>query len=265
MHDRRLRQRRTMIGAIALGSTLVFAVATITPAGALQHSHRRNHRHQIPHTSSQPGQLEAARTRRTISQNWSGYVASGGRFTDVSGSWTVPSVDCSSTPNGVVALWVGIDGAGSKTVEQTGTFSACDQGSASYAAWYEAFPAASIILPNPVRPGDNMSATVKNTGPQTFTLVLTNNSQGWTSTNNIQVRGRLVSAEAIVEAPSLHGQIVPLANFGTTGFSNVTANGAPLSAARSVVPVTMATLTGLVKAAPSALSGGDFSVSWRHA
>ncbi|MBV8958604.1 MAG: hypothetical protein JOZ37_13500 [Actinobacteria bacterium] len=254
-----------MTGAVALGAAVLVAVSGVVPAGALQHRHHRNHRHETPHTSSQPGDLKAARTRKTISQNWSGYVASGGRFTTVSGSWTVPAVNCSSTPNGVVALWVGIDGAGSKTVEQTGTFSACDQGSASYAAWYEAFPASSIILPNPVGPGDNMSATVTNTGPNTFSLVLTNNSRGWTSTNNIQVRGRLASAEAIVEAPSLHGQIVPLADFGSTGFSNVTVNGAPLSSTRGLQPVTMASLGGVVKAVPSVLSGGSFSVSWRHA
>ena len=264
MQHRRLRPRRTTTGLTALAAAVLVAVATVHPADALQHSHRRNHHPQALHASSQPGLLEMRRTRKTISQNWSGYVATGGNFTSVSGSWTVPPVDCSSTPNGVAAMWVGIDGAGSKTVEQTGTFSGCDGGSPQYAAWYEAFPASSVLLSQPVGPGDTMTATVTNTGPSAFALVLTNNSRGWTSTNNIQVRGRLASAEAIAEAPSVHGQIVPLANFGTVGFSNVTANGSPLSAARQVVPVTMQSLTGVVKAVPSGLSGGSFSVSWRH-
>jgi len=265
MHHRRLRQRWITIGAVALGAATVVAVMSTGSADALHHSHRHTHHHQGVHASSQPGLLQAARTRKTISQNWSGFVASGGKFTSVSGSWTVPAVDCSSTPNGVAAMWVGIDGAGSKTVEQTGTFSACDQGNTQYAAWYEAFPASSILLPNPVGPGDTMTATVTNTAPNTFSLVLTNNSRNWTSTNVIQVRGRLASAEAIAEAPSVHGQIVPLANFGTVSFSNVTVNGSPLSSARQVMPVTMQSLTGVVKSVPSALSGGSFSVSWRHA
>ena len=264
MDERRLRHRLTMIGATALGAAVLVAVTAVAPAGAAQHRHHRDHRHEFPHTSSQPGDLKAARTRKTISQNWSGYVASGGRFTSVSGSWTVPSVNCSSTPNGVAAMWVGLDGAGSKTVEQTGTFSACDQGTASYSAWYEAFPASSILLPQPVGPGDTMTASVTNVAPNSFSLVLTNNSRGWTSTNNVQVRGRLVSAEAIAEAPSLHGQTVPLADFGTVSFSNVTVNGSPLASIGKAVPVTMASLSGVTKAVPSTLAGGNFSVTWRH-
>jgi hypothetical protein len=264
MHHRRLRQRWITIGPVALGAAVLVAVSSTGSAGALHHSHRRDHHHQAVHASSQPGLLEASRTKKTISQNWSGFVANGGKFTSVSGSWTVPTVDCSSTPDGVVALWVGLDGAGSRTVEQTGTFSACQQGSASYAAWYEAFPAASILLSNPVGPGDTMSASVTSVGSNTFTLVLTDNSRGWTSTNNIQVRGRLASAEAIVEAPSVHGQIVPLANFGTAGFNNVVVNGSALAAVHPT-PVTMATLSGVIKAVPGPVSGGSFSVAWHHA
>jgi hypothetical protein len=161
-------------------------------------------------------------------------------------------------------MWVGLDGAGSHTVEQTGTFSQCDHGTPSYAAWYEAFPAPSVILPEPVAPGDTMTATVTNTGPQTFDLVLTNQSRGWTSTNPIRVSGRLASAEAIAEAPSLMGQLLPLANFGSVGFSGVTVNGAPLAAARPFA-VTMVSAGGITKAVPSPLSSGSFSVGWRHA
>jgi hypothetical protein len=160
-------------------------------------------------------------------------------------------------------MWLGLDGAGSHTVEQTGTFSACDSGVAQYAAWYEAFPASSILLPDPVAPGDRMTATVTNTSPQLFQLVLSDQSKGWTETNNVRVNGRLVSAEAIAEAPSVLGQVVPLANFGTASFNNVTVNGAPL-AASAPVAVTMASPGGVVKAVPGALSGGDFSVGWRH-
>jgi hypothetical protein len=248
-----MRHGRT-ITAVALAVLMAGLFALEAPSSAAtRHTHLRNH-HARLHFDSHPGPLTAAKSK-VVSQNWSGYVARGGKFTTVSGSWTVPNVDCSSTPTGVVALWVGLDGSGSHTVEQTGTFSACDHGAVQYAAWYEAFPAPSVTLPNPVGAGDSMSATVTNTGPQTFQLVLTNNSQGWTSTNNIQVRGRLASAEAIVEAPSLHGEIVPLANFGSTGFSNVTANGNPLGSAKPI-PITMASSGGVVKAAPGPIGGG---------
>jgi hypothetical protein len=268
MRKRRITQRRNPIIAVALLALLAMVVGSMSPAGAaLRHSHRRTHRHHMPHADSQPGvtqpEIDAARTKKT-SQNWSGYVASGGKFTSISGSWTVPSVNCSSTPDGVAAMWVGIDGAGSRTVEQTGTFSLCDHGTASYAAWYEAFPAPSVMLPDPVGAGDVISATVTNTSPQMFQLVLTNQSRGWTSTNTVRVNGRLASAEAIAEAPSVQGQITPLADFGTVGFSNVAVNGAPLSSSRAI-PVTMASPAGVVKAVPGGLSGGSFSVTWRHA
>src|SRR5438067_6974472 len=45
----------------------------------------------------------------TTSQNWSGYAATGGTFTSVSGTWIVPSV--SVTTAGADATWVGIGGA----------------------------------------------------------------------------------------------------------------------------------------------------------
>jgi hypothetical protein len=255
--------RRTitvMVLAMSVGGLLALG----DPAGALVgHTHSRTH-HPHLHASSQPA-LDAGRgQRRPTSQNWAGYVAQGGKFTSIRGSWTVPAVDCTSTPTGVVAMWVGIDGAGSHTVEQTGTFSACEHGAPSYAAWYEAFPASSTIIANPVGPGDTMTATVTNTGPQTFNLVLTDNTRGWTSSNPIKVRGRLVSAEAIAEAPSVLGQIVPLANFGSVAFHDVTVNGGPFTTA-GAQPVTMATLSGVVKASPGPLSGGSFEVNWRHA
>lgn len=255
---------RRIIAALAAAVFTMTTVALTAPAGAARdHTHHRNHRR--PHGSSAPAALTAGRTGKTTSQNWSGYVARNGTFTSISGSWTVPAVDCSSTPNGVAAMWVGLDGAGSHTVEQTGTFSICDGGVASYGAWFEAFPASSVRISNTVAAGDGMTATVTNTAPQAFDLVLTNKTRGWTSTNPITVRGRLASAEAVAEAPSLQQQIQPLANFGTVSFSNVTVNGAPID---NVAPqaITMAALGGrITKAVPGPLAGGSFSVSWRHA
>src|SRR5712691_1616461 len=51
---------------------------------------------------SQPGTPAVAASR---SGNWSGYVASGGTFTSVSGSWIVPQVSAGSA--GADATWVG--------------------------------------------------------------------------------------------------------------------------------------------------------------
>ena len=62
------------------------------------------------------------------SRNWSGYAASGTTFTDVKGSWTQPTADCSSVKHRkvtIAAFWSGLDGYNSRTVEQTGTEADC--------------------------------------------------------------------------------------------------------------------------------------------
>jgi hypothetical protein len=43
-------------------------------------------------------------------------------------------------------------------------------------------------------------------------------------------KARLASAEAIAEAPSGSGGVLPLTNFGTVSFSAVTVNGQPIGA-----------------------------------
>src|SRR5580704_9918548 len=41
------------------------------------------------------------------SENWSGYAVTGSNFTFAKGSWHVPEVDCTKTPNTYSAFWVG--------------------------------------------------------------------------------------------------------------------------------------------------------------
>ncbi len=44
------------------------------------------------------------------STNWSGYAVTGSSFTQAKASWTVPTVNCSTTPNTYSSFWVGLDG-----------------------------------------------------------------------------------------------------------------------------------------------------------
>src|SRR5438309_1000367 len=57
---------------------------------------------------------------RNTSHNWSGYAATGGTYTSVSGTWTVPQFNADSQP-GVDAAWVGIGGVRSRDLIQAGT------------------------------------------------------------------------------------------------------------------------------------------------
>jgi hypothetical protein len=131
----------------------------------------------IPATAHQthPMQFHKVRQDGTVeSTNWSGYAVTGSSFTSAKGSWIVPSVNCSKTPNTYSAFWVGIDGYSSDSVEQTGTISQCDGTTAQYYAWYEFYPNPSYEITSvPVSPGNVISASVTYSDSK-FTTTITN-------------------------------------------------------------------------------------------
>jgi hypothetical protein len=204
------------------------------------------------------------RTNST-STNWSGYAVTGSRFTSVSASWTQPTAKCSGTAYS--SFWVGLDGDTSGTVEQTGTDADCSGSTPQYYAWYEMYPKFPVNYSNTVRPGDLMSASVTTNGSGSFTLTISDSTQGWTKTTTARLkRASLASAEVIAEAPSSSGGVLPLANFGTVGFSGARANGSLLtSSTPGIDAITMVTSSGTVKAQPGSISNGSFSVTWKHA
>src|SRR2546427_4217339 len=69
----------------------------------------------ISPTVTQPGTPASV---TSSSSNWSGYAASGGTFTSVTATWTVPTV--SATSPGADATWVGIGGLESQDLIQAG-------------------------------------------------------------------------------------------------------------------------------------------------
>jgi hypothetical protein len=155
------------------------------------------------------------------STNWSGYAVTGTAFTKALGSWTVPTADCTKTPNTYAAFWVGIDGWTSDSVEQTGTDSDCDGSTPSYYAWYEFYPNPSYLVSSvTVAPGDEMSASVTYSGSE-FTIKITNETTGKSYSKSAKVSSaKRTSAEWIAEAPCCTnaGGILPLTDFGTVDF-----------------------------------------------
>ena len=123
-------------------------------------------------------------TYNTNGYNWGGYAATGSGFTSVSATWTEPSATCNST-NDLYAPWVGIDGYGSSSVEQTGVATDCSSGSPVDQAWYEMYPAAPVYLSSssyPVRRGDVINASVTYAGSNKYKLTLNDSTRGWTYT-----------------------------------------------------------------------------------
>jgi len=240
-------RRRYICGAFV--GVLVIAAALSATAGGATPSMRHGPIHM--------------RTNST-STNWSGYAVTGGRYTSVSSAWTEPTVTCSGT-TAYSSFWVGLDGDTSGTVEQTGTDADCSGSTPQYYAWYEMYPKFPVNLKGTVKPGDHLSASVTTNGSGSFTLTITDSTQGWTNQTTARLKSaKLASAEVIAEAPSSSGGVLPLANFGSVGFSGASANGSVLtSSTKGIDAITMAS-GSTVKAQPSSISNGSFSVTWKH-
>jgi hypothetical protein len=192
--------------------------------------------------------------------NWGGYAARGSGFTSVSATWVQPTATCNSR-NDLYAPWVGLDGYGSSTVEQTGVATDCSSGSAVNEPWYEMYPASPVYLNTgtyKVSFGDTIHASVVYSSSR-FTLTLSDTTKGWTyTTSKTLSSARRVSAEVIIESPT-----GSYPNFGTLRFSSATVNGNTLG---SFGPVAMDPSSGGVyEAHASALSGGTaFTMTYEH-
>jgi Peptidase A4 family len=99
------------------------------------------------------------------SSNWSGYVESSNSIVyEVSGRFTVPTLDCSKTPNASISTWVGIGGVHAPDdLLQTGVESDCSGGvQVDDPAWWEEYPEVYAVTFDSmsVSPGDQIDASV---------------------------------------------------------------------------------------------------------
>ncbi|HET9172870.1 MAG TPA: G1 family glutamic endopeptidase [Actinospica sp.] len=258
---------RSLVRTAALGvaaATAVFAApgafAASTTAAPLQltaaQAHQESH-----------GLHALSRHSNTTvsSSNWSGYAATGGSgaFTSVSSSWTQPTLTCTSTTT-YSSYWVGLDGYSNSALEQTGTEADCIGGKAVYGAWWEVLPASESAYSVTVKAGDSLSASVVDNGNGTFTMKLTDSTEGWTKTTTANGSSGYQdsSAEVIAEATEVNGSIAKLSDFGTVNFSSAKADGNSLGN-YSPTEIVMAGSSD-TKAQPGSISGGSFSVTWEH-
>ena len=182
-------------------------------------------------------------------------------------AWTVPAVTCASTETSYSADWVGLDGDGSEAVEQIGTSSDCDSGTPAYSAWYEFYPDVSVSLPNTVRAGDKMTASVKAVpNSDEFTVTLTDTTTKWTvSKTEASPEGSGASAEIIAEAPSGSQQgrsVLPLADFKKVTFTGVTIDGRTIGSVTDARSIAMVDSSGASMATVSELDASSFDVTW---
>ena len=229
--------------------------ATLVPGSPLQRSR----------LFGQPGS-DALLATSVQSANWAGYDATGPAFTfsSVTASWVEPAIAASSGDT-YAAFWVGLDGANSSTVEQTGTVAESSNGSVSYYAWYEMYPASMRSVDLTVSPGDQMTASVTSDGAGDFVLTITDETTGDSFTRDrFSAAAQCTSAEVIAEAPTdtSTGDLLPLAAFGTVDFNSCAFNGQPISAFDwDQIDMVAQGGSTLIATSPLASDGASFSLT----
>jgi hypothetical protein len=205
---------------------------------------------------------------QNTSHNWSGYAATGGNFTEVTGTWTVPQFNADNS-GGIDAAWVGIGGVRSTDLIQAGTQQTVSgAGRTQYEAWVEVLPRASRPVPLQVHGGDSITVDIAEQSPDHWLIHFINNTTGQSFDSPQQYTSSHSSAEWVEEAPSggRGGGVLPLDNFGTIQFSagSTTKNGQSVSiSGAGSKAITMIGSGNQALAVPSDLGsdGASFTVS----
>jgi hypothetical protein len=214
-----------------------------------------------------------ARPAKVVSDNWSGYVAQGGGFWQVSGSWTEPSVHC-TTATAESVFWVGLGGYPGYPLYQAGSGAFCRNGVPIHALWYELLTpgnTAPLVALVQINPGDRISAAITlRSGAGGGQVHLVDETGGYTrDVNFTPAADSLGSAEWIAEATSHGGTVSTLADFGTVSFAGCSANlgaaGVATWPAAQLIELSLSDRSGgraepeAVRASPG---GGGFSVGY---
>ena len=226
---------------------------------------------------------------------WSGYLAhTGGIVTEADGDWTVPTLNCTDTPNAGTSQWVGTGGWFGEEyglLLQTGEISQCVDGGQRNYGWWQLYPTSGSgsteFAPTtfPVSAGDQMAAYVYRITSNCSTycghwetvledlttglegVMITGDGEGVASigsstfteqgsTATLSYSGG-TSAEWIVEdfgTPS-----VPFANFGTVRFSDLHMDTTAPILTGDAVAIEQ---NGVVLSAPTTPTGDGFSVNY---
>ncbi len=180
--------------------------------------------------ASTPTSTPLSKPRISTDVNWGGYAVATNFsqplpvVTEVSASWVVPQVKASATDT-FLAIWVGIGGTFGNTLIQVGTEQDSLNGQPTYYAWYELLPTPSVpIFSVAISPGDKVLATVKllDSATNQWSIYIINLSNQESFNQTFSYTSSQLSAEWIVERPTVNGKFRALADFGQISMSNCT-------------------------------------------
>jgi hypothetical protein len=173
----------------------------------------------LPMTANGAPYYARAKINQDSSTNWAGYAADTGKYTEVSGTWQIPKITASKSFT-MDATWIGIGGANSDDLIQSGTQAVSQNNKVTYQAWIEMLPAGSKPLSVDVNAGDSVSVDISMESKNKWLIAFTDNTSGKTVSKEENYSSSLSSAEWIEEAPSDNYGVLPLDDFGSVKFSN---------------------------------------------
>jgi hypothetical protein len=167
------------------------------------------------------------------------------------------------------AAWVGIGGYGESSLIQTGTLQGIRNGEVTYYAWYELLPSTAVRIQSlRIRPGDKMTASVSLVdGSENRWLVeISDLTRGQSYSRTFRYNSSRLSAEWIMERPSISGNITTLADFDRVTFTDCQATIENITGTVSGFPgyqlVMYGDQTQLVRVSALNADGSSFTVDY---
>jgi hypothetical protein len=168
-------------------------------------------------------------TRRLTSYDWSGYVVASDLnapqplVTGVNASWIVPAVNVSEGDS-YSAIWIGVGGEFDSTLIQAGSEQDSVGRLGKYSAWYELLPHSAVTIDSlDISPGDRITASISllDSNESMWSIEIQDGEQAFKK--NVVYLSSMLSAEWIVERPTVNNQLTTLANFGEVTLTGCTA------------------------------------------
>jgi hypothetical protein len=220
--------------------------------------------------------LTESPNRSLTSSNWAGYIVASDlnnpqpRVTSINASWVVPAVNGPGAGSNS-ATWIGVGGQFDDTLIQTGTEQHYLHGG-QYSAWYELLSSNSVTINSlTVSPGDSITASISllDLAANTWSIEIHDVSSNQSFKNSFTYISSMLSAEWIVEAPTVNNHARTLADFGAITFIGCTAtigDNIGTISSYSHIKVTMYNRlnTQLVSVSPLDSQGTSFTVNYDH-
>lgn len=210
-----------------------------------------------------------------LSKAWAGYVVASDlerpheQIVGVNASWTVPRIGVFSS-DAFSSAWIGIGGQFDKTLIQAGTEHDSVNGQEYYSAWYELLPDKAVrITDMRISAGDLIIASINLVDSDTnqWAIRIYDVTKGEGFYQTFVYNSSRLSAEWIVERPTVNDEISLLSNFGTLTFRDSYVKIGDDAGNISSFPYSQVIMTNdlslqLASVSPLSADGSSFNVTY---